>query len=417
MVKRILIVSGNYPPHAVGGGEITTRIMAEWFAANGVAVHVVACVDAGAEEIKIENGLTVEFVRSPNIYWWHFSSPPRSLLKKAIWHILENYNPRTVRLLENQIQSFRPDVVLTCVLENFGASAWLAGRRLGVPTVHVIHSHYPQCLKALRWRDGKICEARCLRCRLGTAGKKISSRFVDGVIGVSRYILETHVAEGYFPNAEKKYIYNPVEQCADLPRAARKSQPPSYGFLSRLYPIKGIEELIRIFSSGAVNGRLIIAGTGDPEYESKLRTSANPAFVEFLGWVDPAVLFQRIDFLIYPSILNEPFGRGIVEAMSQGVPAIGARRGGIPEVIDHGRNGFLYDPDVAGQLEQITELARTADYAELSQNALRTSEAFLKPVIMRKYIEFLTTVINDRSNSKDAVTSWATNWDPGGSGK
>src|SRR5262249_26866528 len=129
------------------------------------------------------------------------------------WNLLDNINPWTFRLLKEKIRQIQPDGVVTTSLENFGSAVWLAARSLGVPIINVIHGYYLQCLKESRFKNGRLCTSRCIGCRLGTVGKKFSSRYVEGVIGVSRYILESHTSEGYFPNARQEYIYNPVESC------------------------------------------------------------------------------------------------------------------------------------------------------------------------------------------------------------
>lgn len=400
--RRILFIAGNYPPHIVGGGEISTRIMAEAFAAIGAAVHVVTCGER--EAIRVENGVTIESIESPNVYW-RLAPALRSKFKRVAWHALDNYNPRALRVLTETIEKIRPDIVVTSILENFGASAWLAAKNLDVPVVNIVHGYYLQCIAASRFRNSRHCEQRCMRCRLGTAGKKYFSKYVDGVIGVSRYILDAYREEGYFPNARSICIYNPVEDRADEPRIKPMSQSLTFGYLGKMHPIKGIEELIRAFSSGDIKARLIVAGDGSRDYESRLRAQADRRIIDFIGWVDPGTLFGKIDFLIYPSVLNEPFGRGIIEAMSQGIPVIGARRGGIPEVIEHGRNGFLYDPAVPGELDRVIELARAADYAELSRQALMTSKPFSKSIILRQCVDFLNTIAEERKFASDLVTA------------
>jgi glycosyltransferase involved in cell wall biosynthesis len=296
----------------------------------------------------------------------------------------------------SKIAQFNPDIVLTAVLENFGTAAWLAANRLRIPVVNVIHGYNLQCIPASRFRNSRHCRTRCLQCRLGTAGKKYFSKSVDGVIGVSRYVLDVYRSEGYFPNAREICIYNPVEQFAEHSRQTPTSQPPVFGYLGKLHEIKGIEPLIREFSTGKLKVRLLVAGDGEREYEARMRQLADPAFVEFMGWLDPMELFKRIDFLIYPSVLHEPFGRGIIEAMSQGIPVLGARRGGIPEVIDHGRNGFLYNPAIAGELAQAIELAQAARYSTLSENALQTSRSFSKTIIANQYLNFLNAIVDER---------------------
>ncbi|OAB46218.1 glycosyltransferase family 4 protein [Paenibacillus glacialis] len=52
---------------------------------------------------------------------------------------------------------------------------------------------------------------------------------------------------------------------------------------------------------------------------------------------------------------NEPFGRVIIEAMSQGTPVVGTRGGGVPEIIQHGESGFMY---TIGNIEELTHYIR-----------------------------------------------------------
>jgi len=396
MTQRVLVVSGNYPPHVVGGGEIATQILAAGLAEAGSTVHVLTI--ATEKDLRNDGRVTVESVRSPNIYW-RFTHPSGSLAAKAAWQALDNYNPRAVAVVSKTIRRFKPDVILTSVLENFGTAGWIAARRLGIPVVDIIHSYYLQCIKGSRFRKGRNCESRCIGCRLATIGKKYHSGHVDGAIGVSRHILEAHVSDGYFARAHTTYIYNAIERRVEHPRTGYRSSPPSFGYLGKLLPTKGIEHLVRAFSSGAINGRLVVAGDGEPSFEQSLRAQADPEFVEFLGWIKPSTLFDRIDFLVFPSVWNEPFGRGIAEAMACGIPVIGATRGGIPELIEQSRNGFLYDPGIAGQFEEAVGSALAADYSALSRNALKRSEIFSKPVIIRQLAEFLTAVTSSKSTA------------------
>lgn len=390
-IRRVLIVAGNYPPHIVGGGEIATRIMAEWFATNGTEVRVVTC--GRAELIETRNGVSIESVVSPNIYW-RFDQPRRPLHEKAVFQSLDNYNPRTIRTLSAAIGRFNPDIVVTSILENFGTGAWLAAKRANVPVVDIIHGYYLQCIKASRFRAGRNCVSRCISCQIATVGKKYFSRHVDGVIGVSRYVLEAHISEGYYPNAYPGYIYNPIEKIVERPRSTFRSAVPTFGYLGKIQATKGVEELVRTFSSGALNDcALLIAGDGELDYENKLRKIADPERIEFLGWTDPGRLFERIDFLIFPSLWNEPFGRGIAEAMGQAIPVLGAKRGGITELINPAQDGFLYDPAVPGELEKAVEKARAADYAALSRNALKKSASYSISAIMTQYLAFFDNIV------------------------
>lgn len=58
------------------------------------------------------------------------------------------------------------------------------------------------------------------------------------------------------------------------------------------------------------------------------------------------------DVLVIPSLWEEPFGRVIFDAYKSCIPVIGSNIGGIPELIDNGKTGFLIEP---GNVQELTE--------------------------------------------------------------
>lgn len=73
---------------------------------------------------------------------------------------------------------------------------------------------------------------------------------------------------------------------------------------------------------------------------------------------DPAEIMSQIDILVHPAD-NESFGRVVVEAMAAALPVVGARGGGVAEIIDDGRTGFVAEAGNAAALAaRIEQLAR-----------------------------------------------------------
>src|SRR4026209_2863465 len=85
-----------------------------------------------------------------------------------------------------------------------------------------------------------------------------------------------------------------------------------------------------------------------PEPDEALRLAPSPGGaqqVHFLGEQDQVLpLLSIADVFLLPSA-QESFGLAALEAMACEVPVVASNVGGLPEVIDHGRNGFLHAPD------------------------------------------------------------------------
>jgi len=197
------------------------------------------------------------------------------------------------------------------------------------------------------------CSSPCRKCLILRNYHAEASDSVSAVVGVSRYILDRHVGLGRFSNvASKQVIYNardPRPLGIDAP--APQKTGITFGFIGRLDSAKGVERLIDAFTSYACDGvSLVIGGSGEHDYTAQLKGRSEDSRIRFIGRTSPREFYPSIDALIVPSLWNEPLGMVVAEAFAFGKPVIGSKRGGIPEMISHGINGFLYDPDSEDEL-------------------------------------------------------------------
>lgn len=119
--------------------------------------------------------------------------------------------------------------------------------------------------------------------------------------------------------------------------------------ISNFRPIKNIHIVIKAFNEmqKKVKCRLALIGDG-PEITTARVLSKELGIedkVAFLSRVEQVeLLLPFADLFILPSKL-ESFGLSILEAMSCGVPTISSNTGGIPEVVEEGLTGFMFDPE------------------------------------------------------------------------
>ena len=163
-----------------------------------------------------------------------------------------------------------------------------------------------------------------------------------------------------------------------------------FGFLGQLRPTKGLHELVRAFASEcATEAELWIAGRGDPAYEAELRSqTVKIPSVRWLGFVDPSELLGSVDILVVPSLWRDTAPLVVLEALVEGRPVLGARRGGIPEFISEA-TGWVYEPDDATALRRaLRDCLRARDrLAEMGKQAKRVAATFSRARFVEGYLE------------------------------
>jgi L-malate glycosyltransferase len=170
---------------------------------------------------------------------------------------------------------------------------------------------------------------------------------------VTRYYLKQRTVQEFEIRNPIEVIYNFVN-CDTYKRHANSPERRAefagkderiLVHVSNFRPVKRIGDVIEIFDrvQKKIPARLLLMGDG-PERsraewlvnKKKLRDK-----VEFLGKVDRVnEKLSVADLMLMPSEL-ESFGLAALEAMACEVPAVATAVGGVPEVIEHGRSGFL----------------------------------------------------------------------------
>lgn len=121
---------------------------------------------------------------------------------------------------------------------------------------------------------------------------------------------------------------------------------PLVGAVSRLAPVKGIAHLVGAMPEilrRCPGAHLLLAGDGEerPALEAQAADLGVASRVHFLGFrEDVEAVIAALDVFVLPS-LNEGMGRVLVAAMALGVPVVATRVGGVPEVVEDGRQGLL----------------------------------------------------------------------------
>ena len=124
--------------------------------------------------------------------------------------------------------------------------------------------------------------------------------------------------------------------------------------ISNFRPVKRVANVVAVFDRirQRVPARLLLVGDG-PDLPLAMRLSRELGISQLVHSLGAQEEVQPVlsisDVFLLPS-QEESFGLAALEAMACGVPVVASRVGGLPEVISHGVNGFLHDPEALDEM-------------------------------------------------------------------
>lgn len=382
---KICFVNTFYYPDKVGGAEESVRILAENIVRFGHEAVVVASGERDGEEIIA--GVKVYRVKIRNIYDVRYQGRAK-IYFKILWHAIDAWNLPTAWKVGEILRKECPDLVNTNNLGGFSSAVWSIVKRLQLPLVHTIRDHYLLCPRATMFHRGDNCPRPCLLSTLYSAARRSLSAHIDAAVGISDFVLRRHLTNGFFPNVRSHVIFNAYERASMAPPTSSENDVFTVGYIGRLGQYKGVDLLLEEFQSLNDNSiNLILAGVGEPSYEASIRRRFSSSRIRFEGFMAPDDFFRRIHVLVVPSLWHEPLGRVVFEAYSYGVPVIASLRGGIPEIVEHGRTGLLFEPSQPGSLAEAIRLFTDPAFRNpMREAALRKSEEFMPERIVSSYL-------------------------------
>ena len=206
-----------------------------------------------------------------------------------------------------------------------------------------------------------------------------------------------------FPQAKIRQLYNGIPLPGRVALPKRSTQTVLY--VGRLASVKGVDHLVRSFAQvhGTMpHARLRIVGDGDRLQDLKDLAKELHILdcVEFPGWIVQQDIFKEYaaaSLLAIPSVWPENLPTVAIEALAMGRPIVGSDVGGIPELVDNAKCGYLVSPsDETGLAKAITALLENpARLTSMSEAAHAKSTEFSD----RIFIERIVAVYKEVSQS------------------
>jgi glycosyltransferase involved in cell wall biosynthesis len=367
---HIMVANNIYPPIVAGGAELIVSYLCEGLARRGHRVTVVSTCGPEMEPYPTEIRNGVEIIRffPPNLYW-SFDRKREPGVKKWLWHLRDAWNRQAGLRLQSILDSARPDLLHTHLIDGMSASMWARARRAGMRVIHTAHDYHLLCPRAfLLTSDWQICSQPRLPCRIYRNWHLRTMRYVDLFVSPSRFLLDLHEKAG-LRMANRRVVHNGIPQPEDVEQV-REMRPQDSRFrflmLARLTIEKGVRVVLDAVSRlpADLDVEIVIAGDG-PLADEVRDAAARDRRIRYLGYVDGAAKLEalsRAGYLLLPSLWYENAPVVIVEAAAYGLGVIGSDIGGIPEFVEANQTGLLFPPGDADALAAImTRLASDPD--------------------------------------------------------
>lgn len=334
------------------------------------------------------------------------------------------YNKQAAKKIDQLIRDEKPDIAhLHSFWSGMTPSICIVLRKYNIPIVHSVHDYNLICpVTTSMDSKGNICEEcegkfffKCAfkRCFKGSFIKSfllasaLSFRIkfynpiqvIDGFVFVSKFSHYQHLK--YMPDLSESntiilYNFNTFAPISKVDKSNRKY----FLYLGRLSNEKGLLTLIKAFAR-LKDIKLKIVGTGPQE--TLLKDTVQKAGgnnIEFAGFKSGDELksiISNASFNIIPSEWWENNPLSVIEAYSVGVPVIGAKIGGIPEIIVEGKTGYLFEMKNVEHLTKVITNANslsTEEYVTMSNNAIRFAmDKFSKEQYVNVLVDFYEKMI------------------------
>lgn len=351
-------------------------------------------------------------------------------------------NPFAARAVAKKCREFKPDIVH--FHNTFPLISPLAVRVASkyAPVVMTLHNYRTACVAGVPTRDGKVCslclDKKCVldgvkhRCYRGSLSatlplainialyRKRLPKWVSQFIVLSEFQKRKMVEYGWpeekiavkgnfvvgmreemrdeiggmrtSPSSPIPHLSSPIPHLS--PPIPKKDQ---IVYVGRLSKEKGVETLINAFKRFGGKTKLVIVGDGVDRV--KLEELAKGLDVEFAG-LKPVKEVRRLmsesKATILPSEWWETFGLTVVESMLEGTPVVTSNLGALPEIVQEGLFGEVFE---AGNAEAcaaaIKRLLTRFDYGDMCVTAKHEAETkYSEAANYRRLMEIYGTVVS-----------------------
>jgi teichuronic acid biosynthesis glycosyltransferase TuaC len=247
---------------------------------------------------------------------------------------------RYVPMIRKQLKQGTIDLIHAHTIMPDGFAATLLGQTFNIPVVCTVHGSDVKIYPRTNWMTRRSTQWALKRVNRLIVVSQDLQKAVTQLVGSRQVCIARNGADPLrFRSTSRKQVRSQLELPADKPLLL---------FVGNLFPVKGVEYLLRAMVTLDQDLSLYLLGDGYLKEElielsRQLGVSQRCHFVGQRPHAEVPLWLAAADCLVLPS-LSEGLPTIVIEAMMCGTPVIATSVGGTPEVLKHERNGLLVPP-------------------------------------------------------------------------
>jgi glycosyltransferase involved in cell wall biosynthesis len=290
------------------------------------------------------------------------------------------------------LEKFCPDVIhLNNIHSQLSPIIAKIAHKKGIKIVWTLHDYKMLCPRYDCMRNGKPCNLcytgkravvryscmknnrlasilACLEAEMWNREKL--EEYTGDFICPSDFLRNEMIRGGF--NSQKLTKLNNFIDVEKLTQPVCLSKENYYCYVGRLSPEKGVKTLLKAAAALPYTLRIIGSGILEQELKQKYQTE-NIVFEGHKSWSEIEAIMGKAMFSVIPSEWLENNPIAVLESLALGTPVLGARIGGIPELINEEVNGLLFESgnedDLKDKIQLFFDKTLPFDYETIAQDA------------------------------------------------
>ena len=379
---KILMISEYFPPVGKGGGEISAYLLAKHLVKNKITVHVLTSHFDNLKRIETVDGIKIhrflQTGKNPSIFKDNIKRIlkfEKSLLKETLLlsekenydviHCMNTSSIPTVKLKHiikkpfilhvNGPVMFCPKGTLMykdeipcnieCNTQNF-TTCFLSSKNIGKTNLKPYLKYNPLLMYLLKKRYNSMQQYM-----------KLFDRF----FAISTY-MKTRLLMSGINEAEIDIVYNITETKDFINLKQKKNKILKILYLGEYSKPKGPHIIIDALKKLKINYEANFYGKGvleDYMLQEKILYNLNINVNNIVPYDFVPKIIEEHDIVIFPSFVGEAFGRVALESCYAGKTVLASNIGGVKDIIDEGKTGYLFVPGDSDKLAELIKMCRT----------------------------------------------------------